>query len=73
MRYKDGTRELYDMKADPGEFTNLAEKHDFSPRLEQMDKMLQMRLNQVGIQDKNPSTRQRQTKTSQQTPAPSSN
>ena len=24
MRYKDGTEELYDMRSDPGQFTNLA-------------------------------------------------
>lgn len=72
MRYRDGTRELYDMKADPGEFTNLAKKSDFSGRLQQMDKTLQTRLNRFGIQTKNPSTKQRNAKNQGQNSVPSS-
>jgi len=32
MRYKDGSEELYDMNADPGQFTNLARKAKYSDR-----------------------------------------
>ncbi len=39
MRYKDGSEELYDMKADPGQFTNLAEKEDSGEVLERMRKL----------------------------------
>ena len=72
MRYRDGTRELYDMKADPGEFTNLAKKSDFSGRLQQLDKTLQTRLNRFGIQTKNPATKQRNAKNQAQNSVPSS-
>lgn len=57
MRYKDGTRELYDMNADPGEFTNLAQRSSFSPRLQQLEKILRTRLKRVGIQEKNQPTK----------------
>ena len=72
MRYKDGTRELYDMKTDPGEFTNLADTEAFSPRSKQMEKILQTRLNCIGIQAKNQTSKQRKSENQKQKPATSS-
>jgi iduronate 2-sulfatase len=38
MRYKDGSEELYDMNADPKQFTNLAKDHAHAERLAEMRK-----------------------------------
>ena len=72
MRYKDGTRELYDMKTDPGEFTNLADTEEFSPRSKQMETILQTRLDRIGIQAKNQTSKQRKSENQKQKPATSS-
>ena len=72
MRYRDGTCELYDMKSDPGEFTNLAKSQEFSTRLQQLDKTLQTRLDSVGIQTINTAKNKRKTKNQAQKTAPSS-
>lgn len=72
MRYKDGTHELYDMKNDPGEFTNLAESRNFEPRMKQLEEILQTRLDQAGIRQKNSSTKQRQAEQAENKPAPGS-
>ncbi|MDB4694926.1 sulfatase [bacterium] len=71
MRYRDGTRELYDMKADPGEFTNLAKKSEFSVRLQQLDNVLQKRLKKFGIQQNKRATNQQKSKSTQQNSDPS--
>jgi hypothetical protein len=44
MRYTDGTAELYDMKADPNEFTNLATSRDYASVLKEMEATLSQRL-----------------------------
>ncbi len=44
MRYTDGTAELYDMKADPNEFTNLATNRDYTSVLKEMEATLSQRL-----------------------------
>ncbi|MGB1709335.1 MAG: sulfatase-like hydrolase/transferase, partial [Rubripirellula sp.] len=72
MRYKDGTHELYDMKNDPGEFTNLAESRNFEPRVKQLEEILQTRLDQAGIRQKNSSTEQRQAEQTENKPDPGS-
>jgi len=41
MRYSDGTTELYDMKNDPKQFTNLSKKAEFNDELNRLDKQLQ--------------------------------
>ena len=73
MRYKDGTRELYDMKADPGEFTNLATQTEFSARVQEMDAILQTRLGRVGIQTKQQAAKPRKTKKQEQNTVPTNN
>ncbi|MEI2609636.1 MAG: hypothetical protein V9G20_13485 [Candidatus Promineifilaceae bacterium] len=35
IRYADGSEELYDLKADPNEWTNLAMKPEMTPRRKQ--------------------------------------
>ena len=61
MRYTDGTRELYDMKTDPGEFTNLAGDPAYTVDLEQLNTGLKQRLAANGIKEKTtvPKTRTR--------------
>lgn len=73
MRYKDDTRELYDMKSDPGEYTNLAEQKEFSERVQELENILRTRLHRVGIQPKQPASKQRKSETPDQKTAPSSN
>ena len=73
MRYKDGTRELYDMKADPGEFTNLATQTEFSARVQELDAILQTRLGRVGIQTKQQAAKPRKTKKQEQNTVPTNN
>ncbi len=43
MRYSDGTEELYDMRADPGELTNLATAAEHSDRLGRLRRRLSQR------------------------------
>lgn len=47
MRYPDGSEELYDMKGDPDQFTNLAKMQDHAERLAKMRQGLDERLKQV--------------------------
>jgi iduronate 2-sulfatase len=49
MKYNDGSNELYDMKADPNQFTNLAENPDFAMQRRQLNTALTERLRQVGL------------------------
>ena len=49
MRYTDDTRELYDMDADPHEFTNLAGDEAYAPVVKKLDANLQQRLQSAKI------------------------
>ena len=44
MRYRDGTEELYDMNADPGQITNLAERPEHQAMREKLAAGLKKRL-----------------------------
>jgi len=70
MHYTDGSRELYNMKDDPGEFTNLSGEDAARPRMQQLDNVLQTRLKEVGIKQKNKKSSNRKNK---QAPKPDSN
>lgn len=59
MCYKDGTRELYDMQTDPGEFSNLANESEYQPRLRELDDILQKRLDRIGIKRSTKASRPR--------------
>ncbi|MCG8509974.1 MAG: sulfatase [Rhodospirillales bacterium] len=49
MRYRDGSEELYDMKADPGQITNLAKDAKYAGHLERMRAGLEARLKEAGL------------------------
>lgn len=49
IRYASGDAELYDMKSDPNQFTNLATNPDYETTLKQMDNVLNMRLRDAGV------------------------
>ena len=49
MLYNDGQEELYDMKNDPKQFTNLSANPEHSPTLKQMRKKLNIRITNAGI------------------------
>ena len=49
MRYNDGSNELYDMNADPNQFTNLAEDSDFAMQRRRLNTALTERLRQAGF------------------------
>ncbi|MBI1246480.1 sulfatase-like hydrolase/transferase [bacterium] len=40
IQYADGSQELYDMQADPNEWTNLAGKAEFAPVIQELSKFL---------------------------------
>lgn len=44
MKYKDGTQELYDMQSDRLQFTNLADKPEYAPTVQQLEKRMQQRV-----------------------------
>ncbi len=48
MRYHDGSRELYDTRQDPGEFTNLAGDPEYAERLQTLENDLTARLSELG-------------------------
>ncbi len=50
IRYHDGTRELYDMQADPDEYHNLADAREHEGILRTLDRSLVERLGQLGIE-----------------------
>ena len=52
MSYPDGSAELYDMKSDPNQFTNLIENKDYSTIRNRMAKLLASRLAAAGLNDK---------------------
>jgi iduronate 2-sulfatase len=47
MRYKDGSEELYDMKNDPGQFTNLAGDPDLAARKAELAGLMDGKVGQV--------------------------
>ena len=49
MRYKDGTKELYDMQADPNEFMNLASSAEFAKVARELEDALDKRLKTAGL------------------------
>lgn len=53
MQYRDGSKELYDMKSDPKQFTNLASDPNHRDVLEIMKKGLETRLNETGLKSNN--------------------
>jgi len=50
MRYEDGSQELYDMRADPGQITNLAESEEHQSTLKQLRTGLETRLKTAGVE-----------------------
>lgn len=44
MRYRDGSRELYDMTNDPGQFDNLASRPDYAEVLAALDSKLEVKI-----------------------------
>lgn len=52
MRYDDGTAELYDMKADPNEFTNLASDKSRGPLIQELKAKMDRRMSVVLKQKK---------------------
>ena len=51
MRYRDGSRELYDMKHDEGQFDNLANYGDYQNIVLQLDRELDQSLREKGLAD----------------------
>jgi iduronate 2-sulfatase len=49
LRYKDGSEELYDMRVDPGQFTNLASAPEHAERKQRLTTMLDERLRAMGL------------------------
>ena len=49
LRYKDGSAELYDMKADPHQFTNLAKHAQHAKTVTQLNAHLNDRLRKAGL------------------------
>jgi len=47
MRYRDGSQELYDMRVDPQQFTNLANDPAFANRVQELDQALQKKLREI--------------------------
>lgn len=50
MRYSNGSTELYNMQTDPGQFTNLANVADYSDQKERLNRALNERLKQAGLE-----------------------
>ncbi|MDA7896342.1 sulfatase [Akkermansiaceae bacterium] len=49
MKYKNGDEELYDMKTDPGQFTNLAEKKEHQATKERLLTLLKERIKSASL------------------------
>ena len=49
MRYNDGSKELYNMTADPRQFTNQADLKAYEPIVTQLNQQLDQRLSQHGL------------------------
>ena len=67
MRYNDGSSELYDMRQDPHQFTNLANQAEHQQQLRQMQTALDARLREAGLPPakatrKNPPRKKNKTK-----------
>ena len=49
MRYNDGSSELYDMRSDPNEFTNLADRQSHAAQRKQLDQLLNQLIKQHAL------------------------
>lgn len=58
-RYKDQSEELYDMKSDPGQFTNLALSADHAGTLKKLRTNLSGKLKEFGLRETTPTKRKK--------------
>ena len=51
MRYRDDSKELYDMVADPKQFTNLANRTEYAELIAEMDAALNQRIEEAELEN----------------------